>query len=175
MPSFSCPRKCASISKPASLFAGGSCTTSGKRIGRNIAAKFPSWPKEWELMDARQLPAGWDADLTPFPADAKGMASRISSGKVLNVVAKHVPWLIGGAADLAPSTMTLLTGDGCTDFEPGNYAGRNFHFGIREHGMASAAQRHGAVERAAVRGDVLRVHRLSASRRCGWPRSASCR
>jgi len=104
-----------------------------------FGAKFPELAKEWELMDARQLPAGWDADLTPFPADAKGVASRISSGKVEQVVAKHVPWLIGGAADLAPSTMTLLTGEGCTDFEPGNYGGCNFHFGIREHGMASAA------------------------------------
>ena len=62
------------------------------------------------------MPAGWDAELPTFPADAKGMASRISSGKVLNAVAKHVPWLIGGAADLAPSTMTLLTFDGCSDF-----------------------------------------------------------
>jgi transketolase len=66
------------------------------------------------------------------------MASRISGGKVLNAVAQKIPWLIGGAADLAPSTMTHLTFDGAGDFESNNYAGRNFHFGIREHGMAAA-------------------------------------
>ena len=106
---------------------------------KQFAAKFPELAKEFECMNGRKLPAGWDVDLKPFPADAKGMASRISSGKVEGAVAKHVPWLIGGAADLAPSTMTLLTGEGCSDFEPGNYGGCNFHFGIREHGMAAAA------------------------------------
>ena len=65
------------------------------------------------------------------------MATRDSSGKVLNAVAKNVPWLIGGAADLAPSTKTRLTFDGAGDFEAGNYAGRNFHFGIREHAMGA--------------------------------------
>ncbi len=94
--------------------------------------------REWEQMQARQLPTGWDKELPTFPADAKGMASRISSGKVLNAVAKNVPWLIGGSADLAPSTMTHLTFDGAGDFEADNYGGRNFHFGIREHGMAAA-------------------------------------
>jgi transketolase len=64
------------------------------------------------------------------------MASRVSSGKVLNAVARHIPWLIGGSADLAPSTNTLL--DGAESFEAGSYGGRNFHFGIREHGMAAA-------------------------------------
>ena len=102
------------------------------------AKKFPELAEEWQLMDRRELPNGWDAEIPTFPADAKGMATRISSGKVLNAVAKHVPWLIGGAADLAPSTMTLLTFEGAKDFEPGNYGGRNFHFGIREHGMAAS-------------------------------------
>jgi transketolase len=102
------------------------------------AKKFPELAEEWRLMDRRELPKGWDADIPTFPADAKGMASRISSGKVLNAVAKRVPWLIGGSADLAPSTMTLLTFEGAKDFEPGSYSGRNFHFGIREHGMASS-------------------------------------
>jgi transketolase len=72
-----------------------------------------------------------------FPADAKGMASRASSGKVLNAVAAKVPWFIGGSADLAPSTLTLVGGD-AGDFEAHNYGGRNLHFGIREHGMAAA-------------------------------------
>jgi transketolase len=102
------------------------------------AKKYPELAEEWRLMDRRELPKGWDAEIPTFPADAKGMASRISSGKVLNAVAKHVPWLIGGSADLAPSTMTLLTFEGTKDFEPGRYSGRNFHFGIREHGMAAA-------------------------------------
>ena len=85
----------------------------------------------------RQLPEGWDQGLTPFPADPKGMASRASSGKVLNAVAKHVPWLIGGAADLAPSTKTTMTFEGAGDFEAGSYGGRNFHFGVREHAMGA--------------------------------------
>jgi transketolase len=102
------------------------------------AKKFPALADEWRLMDRRELPRGWDAEIPTFPADAKGMASRISSGKVLNAIAKQVPWLIGGAGDLAPSTMTLLTFEGVKDFEPGSYSGRNFHFGIREHGMAAA-------------------------------------
>ena len=65
------------------------------------------------------------------------MASRDSSAKVLNVIAQNVPWLIGGSADLAPSTKTRLTFEGAGDFEAGNYGGRNFHFGIREHAMCS--------------------------------------
>ncbi len=89
------------------------------------------------MMQHRELPAGWDKEIAPFPADAKGQATRDSSAKVLNAVAKGVPWLIGGAADLAPSTKTRLTFDGAGDFEAGSYAGRNFHFGIREHAMAA--------------------------------------
>ena len=74
-----------------------------------------------------------------FPADAKGMATRVSGGKVLNAFAKHIPWLLGGSADLAPSTKTLLTFDEAGgDFSADNPAGRNLHFGIREHGMAAA-------------------------------------
>jgi transketolase len=102
------------------------------------AAKYPDLAEQWQAMALRDLPKGWDAELPNFPADAKGMASRISSGKVLEAVAKHVPWLIGGAADLAPSTMTLLTFDGCKAFEADCPEGRNFHFGIREHAMAAA-------------------------------------
>jgi len=88
-------------------------------------------------MQRRELPAGWDKDLPTFPADAKGLASRDSSAKVLNALAKNIPWLIGGAADLAPSTKTRITSDGAGDFEAGHYEGRNFHFGIREHAMCS--------------------------------------
>jgi transketolase len=91
--------------------------------------------KEWDAIHAGKLPDGWDADIPNFPADAKGLATRESDGKVLNAIAKRVPWLIGGAADLAPSTKTLISG--ATDFEKGKYNGRNFHFGIREHAMGS--------------------------------------
>ena len=99
--------------------------------------KYPELAAEIELIEHHELPAGWDADMQPFPADAKGMASRASSGKVLNQIAKHVPWLIGGSADLAPSTNTLLTFEKVGDFEADNHAGRNLHFGIREHAMGS--------------------------------------
>jgi transketolase len=88
-------------------------------------------------MQKRELPSGWDSDLPIFPADAKGVSGRDASAKVLNAVARRVPWLLGGAADLAPSTKTRLTFDGAGDFEPGGYSGRNFHFGIREHAMGS--------------------------------------
>lgn len=99
--------------------------------------QFPDLAKQLQCLASRELPAGWDADMKPFPADAKGTASRASSGKVLNQVAKNVPWLLGGSADLAPSTRTLLEFAGAGDFEADNYGGRNFHFGIREHAMGS--------------------------------------
>jgi transketolase len=85
---------------------------------------------------AGRLPAGWDAQVPTFPADAKGLASRVSGGKVLQALSAGVPWLVGGSADLAPSTMTLVPGAG--SFGPQDRAGRNFHFGIREHAMAAA-------------------------------------
>src|SRR2546430_5484974 len=88
-------------------------------------------------MQRHQLPDKWDKDLPTFPADAKGLATRESSSKVLNALAKNVPWLMGGAADLYPSPKTRLTFDGAGDFEAGQYEGRNFHFGIREHGMGA--------------------------------------
>ncbi len=88
-------------------------------------------------MQKRELPDGWDKDIPTFEPDAKGVAGRDSSAKILNAIAKNVPWLIGGAADLAPSTKTRLTFDGAGDFTASNYGGRNFHFGIREHEMAA--------------------------------------
>jgi transketolase len=83
------------------------------------------------------LPNGWDKDLPVFPAAPKGLATRDSSGKVINILAKNVPWLMGGAADLYPSTKTRLTFDGAGDFEAASRSGRNMHFGIREHAMAA--------------------------------------
>jgi len=84
-------------------------------------------------MHSGKLPEGWDADIPTFPADAKGLATRESNSKVLNAIANHVPWLIGGSADLAPSTKTLISG--AASFEADDYCARNFHFGIREHAM----------------------------------------
>jgi transketolase len=99
--------------------------------------KSPDLAEQLTRIQRRELPEGWDKDLPTFAPDPKGMGSRDSSGKVLNALAKNVPWLIGGAADLAPSTKTRLTFEGAGDFEAGSYGGRNFHFGIREHAMAS--------------------------------------
>ncbi len=99
----------------------------------------PDLADEIERMQRRALPDGWDAGIPTFPADPKGLASRDSSGQVLNAVAQGVPWLVGGAADLAPSTKTRLTFDGAGDFEPADRGGRNFHFGVREHASAAIA------------------------------------
>jgi len=89
-------------------------------------------------MQRRDLPDGWDNNLPAFPADAKGMATRDSSGKVLNALAQNIPWLIGGSADLATSDRTRLKFEGAGDFQPGSYSGRNLHFGVREHAMGGA-------------------------------------
>jgi transketolase len=97
----------------------------------------PGLADEISRMEHRQLPVGWDKDLPSFPADAKGLATRDSSQKVENAIAKNVPWMIGGSADLAPSTKTLLTFEDATGFQPGHYSGRNLHFGIREHAMSA--------------------------------------
>jgi transketolase len=103
---------------------------------------YPELAAEVDAIQAGTLPEGWDATLPTFPPDAKGIATRDASGKVLNALAQRVPWLLGGAADLAPSTKTNLTFEGAGSFEApgtiGNYRGRNFHFGIREHAMVAA-------------------------------------
>jgi len=100
-------------------------------------AEYPELAAELDMMNQHTLPAGWDADIPLFPADAKGLASRDSSQKVLNAIAPHVPWMLGGAADLAPSTKSNMTFGGAGSFEADNYGGRNLHFGIREHAMGS--------------------------------------
>ena len=100
-------------------------------------AKHPALAKELQLMQSRKLPEGWEAGLVEFPADPKGMATRKSAGKALNGFAEHIPWLVGGSADLAPSTNTLMTFTDVGDLSADNYGGRNMHFGIREHAMAA--------------------------------------
>jgi transketolase len=99
--------------------------------------KYPQLADHCYRMIRRELPDGWDSDLPTFPADPKGIATREASGKVLNAVAKKVPWLIGGSADLAPSCKTRLTLEGAGDFGAESPGGRNFHFGIREHAMGA--------------------------------------
>jgi transketolase len=120
----------------------------GKR-GRELSSKwndlFAKYSQQFRdladninRMQRRDLPDGWDKNLPTFPADPKGVATRESSGKVLNIVAQNVPWLIGGAADLATSNKTDLKFEGAGVFKVGNYGGRNLHFGVREHAMGSA-------------------------------------
>ena len=124
-------------------------------------AKHPDLADQLERMQRRELPDGWDADLPSFPADAKGLASRDSSGKVLNAIAPHYPWLIGGSADLAPSTKTRLTFEAAGDFEADNYGGRNLHFGIREHAMGAIVNGLALVQDPRLRFDFpyfLRLH-----------------
>ena len=104
---------------------------------RAYKEKYPELADQLSKMECRQLPESWDKELPEFPADPKGVASRASSGKVLNAIAREVPWLIGGSADLAPSTKTLLTFEGAGDFQAGSEGGRNLHFGVREHAMGS--------------------------------------
>jgi transketolase len=104
---------------------------------RAYQAAYPELADHLYRMQHRQPPEGWDKDIPVFPADPKGLATRDSSAKVLNAVAKNLPWLIGGSADLAPSTKTRLTFDGAGDFSAENPAGRNFHFGVREHAMGA--------------------------------------
>jgi transketolase len=100
--------------------------------------KYPDLAERLGHMQHRELPAGWDKDLPTFPADAKGLATRESSGKVLNAVAQNIPWMIGGSADLATSNKTTLKFEGAGDFEAATPAGRNLHFGVREHVMGAS-------------------------------------
>jgi transketolase len=109
---------------------------------KNYRAKYPELADQLERMQKRELPKGWDKNLPKYPADPKGKAGREISGEVLNIIAQNVPWIIGGAADLAPSTKTRLTfkvdgKEAAGDFLAKSYAGRNLHFGIREHAMGA--------------------------------------
>ena len=113
--------------------------------------KYPQLADHLQRLEKGELPNGWDTDLPSFPADAKGIASREASGKVLNVLAQHYPWLVAGSADLAPSTKTRLTFKDAGDLEANNPGGRNIHFGVREHAM----------------GGILNGLALSKLRACG--------
>ena len=104
----------------------------------DYSQKYPELAARLRQMQHHELPAGWDKNLPTFPADAKGVATRESSGKVLNALAQNIPWLIGGSADLATSNKTNLKFEGAGDFSADNYAGRNLHFGVREHVMGAS-------------------------------------
>ncbi len=99
--------------------------------------QFPELAAELDQIQRRELPANWAKDIPVFPADAKGMAGRDASAKVLNAIAPNVPWMVGGSADLSPSTKTRLTFEGAGDFQAESPGGRNLHFGIREHAMGA--------------------------------------
>ncbi len=116
---------------------GHQLSATWNKLWDQYSAQNSDLAGQYERMRKRELPDGWDKELPTFPADAKGLATRDSSAKVLNAIAKNDPWLMGGSADLYPSTKTRLTFDGAGDFEANDYNARNFHFGIREHSMGA--------------------------------------
>jgi transketolase len=116
---------------------GRQLTGQWNAMFNEYSKQYPDCAIQLGRMQRQQPPDGWDKDLPTFAPDAKGLATRESSSKVLNAIAKNDPWLMGGSADLYPSTKTRLTFDSAGDFEAGNYNARNFHFGIREHAMGA--------------------------------------
>ena len=100
-----------------------------------LRSENPDLAGEWDLLQTGGLPPGWDAHMQAFPVDPRGMATREAGAVAENAIAKHVPWMVGGSADLSPSTRTRL--EGVEDFSRDHYHGRNFHFGIREHAMGA--------------------------------------
>ncbi len=112
--------------------------TSWKKLFAEYSKQHPDLADQINRMQRRELPEGWDKNLPTFPADAKGVATRESSGKVLSTLGENVPWLVGGSADLATSTKAVLKFEGAGDFQANKYAGRNLHFGVREHAMGAA-------------------------------------
>jgi transketolase len=116
---------------------GAAARSSWTALLASYRTAYPELANEIDQMQRRELPADWDRNLPVFAADAKGVAGRDASGKVLNVLAQNIPWFIGGSADLGPSNKTTLTYEGAGDFQAGNRGGKNLHFGIREHAMAA--------------------------------------
>jgi transketolase len=117
---------------------GANARAQWSKMFGEYSQKNPELAERLHRMQQRELPAGWDKNLPTFAPDAKGVATRESSGKVLNTLAQNIPWLIGGSADLATSNKTNLKFEGAGDFQPGEYGGRNLHFGVREHVMGAA-------------------------------------
>jgi transketolase len=116
---------------------GGALRSAWRELFARYKQQFPAEGAELEAIFAGELPHNWDASMPVFPADPKGLASRDASGKVLNALGPKLPWLVGGSADLAPSTKTLLTFEGAGHQQAATPAGRNLHFGVREHAMGA--------------------------------------
>ena len=116
---------------------GAKSSKEWNKLFANYGTKYPELANQIELMQKRELPAGWDNKLPEFPADATGVAGRDASGQILNVLAQNIPWLFGGSGDLGPSNKTTLKYDGAGDFQTVSPRGKNIHFGIREHAMAA--------------------------------------
>lgn len=116
---------------------GGTARNEWMKLFEAYRSKYPELAAEMLQIQRRELPGGWDKNLPEFPANPKGLAGREASGKVLNVLAQNIPWLLGGSADLGPSNKTLLTYPGAGDFQAGSPGGKNLHYGIREHAMAA--------------------------------------
>ena len=131
----------------AALQGGEKCEKDWNARFQLYEKEYPELADGWKRAMSGQPPAGWDNDIPTFPADAKGMATRVASGTVLNAIAPHLPTLIGGSADLAPSTKTLIKDTG--DFKAGQYGQRNMHFGVREHAMG------GIINGMALHGGVI--------------------
>ena len=169
---------------------GAAARSQWTALFASYRANYPELATEIDQMQRRDLPAGWDRNLPVFPADAKGIAGREASGKVLNVLAQNIPWFLGGSADLGPSNKTTLTYEGAGSFQAGSPGGKNLHFGIREHAMAAivnglslsklrafgatffifsdyARPGHPAVGTDGA-ADHLRVHARRHGRRRGW-------
>jgi transketolase len=121
---------------------GAAAHAAWNQLYAGYRAAYPELGQQVDAIQAGTLPEGWDSTLPSFPQDTKGIATRDASGHVLNALARRIPWLLGGAADLSPSTKTNLTFEGAGSFEApgpvGDYHGRNLHFGIREHAMVAA-------------------------------------
>jgi len=118
---------------------GASARAAWASLFESYRAQYPELADEIERMGRRDLPEGWEDALSSFPPDEKGLATRESDGQVLNALAQAIPWVIGGSADLSPSTRTNLTFPGAGDVQPDSRAGRNVHFGVREHASAAIA------------------------------------
>jgi transketolase len=116
---------------------GAKLRSGWMRLFADYQKEFPELAAQTLAIQHREPPQGWDAEIPTFAADAKGLASRDSSGKVLNAIAKKHPWLIGGSADLSPSTKTRLTFEGAGEISAESLGGRNIHFGVREHAMGA--------------------------------------
>ena len=116
---------------------GAAARSTWTTLFASYGSAYPELANEIDQMQRRGLPAGWDRNLPVFPTDAKGLAGREASGKVLNVLAQSIPWFLGGSADLGPSNKTALTYEGAGSFQAATPGGKNLHFGVREHAMAA--------------------------------------